>query len=166
MYLSGDGALDFMEAMEQYNMNFKHVGAEPGKAAMFKALVNIFMKGLQGVYLEFVLSAQKAGISLGLLEPLLVKPVLGLPREKDLGFWFIRGALLAGRKESEMKAALELMADLDVEPLILKATIERLSRVARLELNRYFDATLPVDEYQRIITKMYQIADEENIAIL
>jgi hypothetical protein len=65
-----------------------------------------------------------------------------------------------------MKAALELMADLDVEPLILKATIERLSRVARLELNRYFDATLPVDEYQRIITKMYQIADEENIAIL
>jgi len=165
MYLSGDGALDLMEAMDQFNMNFEYIGAEPGKAAMIKALVNIFMKGLQGVYLEFVLGAQKAGVSLDLLEPLLVKPVLDLPREKDLGFWFIRGALLAGRKESEMKAALELMTDLDVEPLILKATIERLSRVARLKLNQYFDATIPVDEYQRIITKMYQIGNDENIAI-
>lgn len=166
MYLSGDGALDFIEAMDQYNMNLEYIGAEPGKAAMIKALVNIFMKGLQGVYLEFVLSAQKAGISLDLLEPLLVKPVLGLPREKDLAFWFIRGALLASRKEKEMKAALELMGDLGVEPLILKATIERLSRVARLKLNRFFDATIPVDEYQKIITKMYQIGDEENIDIL
>jgi len=29
----------------------------------------------------------------------------------------------------------------------------------------YFDATIPVDEYQRIITKMYQIGNDENIAI-
>ncbi len=165
MYISGDGGLDFIQTMQQYDLNLEFISEEPGKAAMIKVLVNIFMKGLQGVYLEFVISAQKAGVSLDLLEPLLVKPVLNLPREKDMAFWIIRGALLASRKKNEMNEALEMMRELNVDPIILKATIERLSRVAQFNLNQYFDATLPVDEYLKIIDKMLQISEEENIIL-
>lgn len=165
MYVSGDGALDFIQKMKQFKMNLKFIGEEPGKAAMIKALVNIFMKGLQGVYLEFALCAQKAGVSLDLLEPLLITPVLNLPKEKDMAFWIIRGALLASRKTNEMKEVLEMVHDLNIDPIMLEATIERLSRVARFKLNRYFDATLPVEEYQSIISKIFQVGEDENIAI-
>ncbi len=165
MYVSGDGAKDFMRMLDQFNLNIKYISDQPGKAAMIKALVNVFMKGLQGVYLEFAVSALKAGIDLDLLEPLLITPVQNLPREKDMALWIIRGALLAERKTNEMKEVMEMMHDLDVNPIMLKATVERLNWVKQFKLNRYFDATLPVTKYQKIIEKIMQISEDENIAV-
>ena len=51
MYVSGDGALEFKRLLSPFNMNIQYLGEEAGKGALIKALVNIFMKGLQGVCL-------------------------------------------------------------------------------------------------------------------
>lgn len=157
MYASGRDAPEFKALLEPFGMNIRVVDGPVGQAATIKALANIFMKGLQGVCLEFAIGARRAGVSLKDMEPLLVKPVVDLPREKDAGFWIIRGSLLAERKKHEMNEALRMMQDLGVDPLMLTAAVERLNRVSGLRLNEFFDAAMPVSEYGGIIEKMFEI---------
>ncbi len=165
MYASGEGAPEFANLMIPYGMNIKVIPGEVGQSAAIKAIANIFMKGLQGVCLEFAISAKKAGISLDILEPLLVKPVLHLPREKDVALWIIRGALLAERKKEEMNEALKMLYDLGIDPIMLKAAVERLNRVSQFKLNNHFDAGMDCSDYEEIIDRMFEIGSENNINI-
>jgi 3-hydroxyisobutyrate dehydrogenase-like beta-hydroxyacid dehydrogenase len=166
MYASGDGAGEFYNAMTPFGMNIKILDGEVGQAAAIKAIANIFMKGLQGVCLEFAISAKKAGIRLEDLEPLLIKPVENIPREKDVALWIIRGALLAQRKKEEMREALTMLEEMDIDPVMLRSAVERLDRVSCFELEQYFDASMPYDEYEKIIDKMFEIGKQENISII
>jgi 3-hydroxyisobutyrate dehydrogenase-like beta-hydroxyacid dehydrogenase len=165
MYASGEGAEAFQEIFSPYGMNIRVIPGGVGKAALIKALANIYMKGLQGVCLEFAVSARKAGISLELLEPLLVKPVVNLAREKDVALWIIRGALLAERKKAEMAEALKMMRELKINPIMLRAAVKRLGWIAGFKLPEYFDAGLHVGEYEKIIDKLFAIGQEKKKAI-
>lgn len=165
MYVSGDSAEKFKQIMDRYHMSIRVISGEAGTAAGIKALVNIFQKGVQGLYLEFAVCAKKMGIDFNLLEPLLVKPVKNLPLEKDMAFWLIRGALLAKRKAGEMKDVLQMVEDLDVYPIMLEATIQRLAWAAEFELFKYFEADMDLDGYPEIIDKIFEISREKNIEI-
>lgn len=160
MYACGNAAEDFKTMLEPYGANITVIKGEIGQAAMMKALANIYMKCLQGVYLEFAISAKSAGIRLEDLEPLLTLPVRKIPREKDAGFWIIRGALLAERKKEEMKNTLSMFDEMQVDPVMLKAAIERLERVSVFRLGREFDAAMPCEDYETIIDRMFEIGKE------
>lgn len=166
MYVSGEGAGTFKEVLEPYGMQIVMVPGEAGKAATIKALANIYMKGLQGVCLEFAMSALKADVDLEILEPLLVNPLLSLPREKDVAFWIIRGALLAERKKAEMSEAVRMLEDLGIEPFMLEATVKRLSHAAQFGLNNHFDIDMDPIDYQKLIHKMISIGHEKGIDIV
>lgn len=165
MYVSGDSAEKFKQIMDRFHMNINVIPGEAGMAASIKALVNIFQKGVQSVYLEFAACTKKAGIDINLLEPLLVKPLINLPREKDMAFWLIRGALLAKRKAGEMKEVLKMVEDLGIYPIMLEATIQRLAWAAQFDLNKYFQADMELEKYPEIIEKIFEISRENNIEI-
>ncbi len=165
IYVSGNGASMFKEIMEPYGMRITLVPGEAGKAASIKALANIYMKGLQGVCLELAMSAVRADIDLEILEPLLVDPVLSLPREKDMGFWIIRGALLAERKKAEMAEAVKMLKGLGVEPLMLEAAVKRFDHISKFEAQKYFEADMKIDDYKEIIDKIISVGKEKGIEL-
>ncbi len=165
MYVSGDSAERFKKIMDCYNMNIQVIPGEAGVAASIKALVNIYQKGVQSVYLEFAACAHKAGIDIRLLEPLLVKPLVNLPREKDMAFWLIRGSLLAQRKAGEMKEVLKMVEELEIHPIMLEATIQRLAWVAGFELNKYFEADMELDRYTEILDKIFEISRDKEVEV-
>lgn len=165
MYASGKGASQFKELMTPYGMNIKYLGEIPGKAAKIKAIANIYMKGIQGICLEFALSAHKADIDLDLLQPLLIKPLENLERIDDVPFWIIRGSLLASRKKAEMQEAVKMLKEIDIEPVMLEAAIERLKRISEFKLNEHFEADILPQDYKKIIGKMMDLSIEKDIVV-
>ena len=165
MYVSGEGAADFQRYMEPFGMNIRLTPGEIGQAAKIKALVNIYMKCIQGVCLELAIGAGRAGVELADLEQLIVTPLKEIPREKDVGFWMTRGALLAERKGAEMQDVVNMFVELQVDPIMLTAAIERMQRVASFKLQEEFDAAIPYKAYERIIRRMFEIGEEKGMAV-
>ena len=165
MYVSGEAAEDFQALMKPFGMNIHPITGDVGQAATVKALANIYMKCLQGVCLELAISAVHAGVSMSDLECLIIDPLKDLPREKDVGFWMIRGALLAQRKREEMGEAMKMLSELQIDPIMLGAAVERLSRVASFDLHNEFDAAMPYEEYEKIIQRMFEIGEEKGIVV-
>ena len=165
MYVSGEAAEDFQTLMKPFGMNIRPIPGDVGQAATVKALVNIYMKCLQGVCLELAISAVNTGVSLSDLECLVIDPLKELPREKDVGFWMIRGALLAQRKRDEMCDAMKMLGELQIDPIMLGAAVERLNRVSSFGLHHEFDAAMPCEEYEKIIRRMFEIGKEKGIVV-
>lgn len=165
IYASGDAAAEFKSIMEPLGMNIRLMPGEAGQAAKIKALANIYMKSIQGVFLELAVSARRAGVSLSELESLIINPLEDLSREKDMGFWIIRGALLAERKEAEMRDATQMFLDMQVDPLMLTAAAERLKRVSGFNLGDEFDCSMPCCDYEKIVDRMFEIEKEKGCKI-
>lgn len=153
MYASGKGSEKLKRIMAPYGMNIKCLGKKTGKAALIKVLANVYMKGIQGVCLEFALSAYKAGIDMDHLQPLLIKPLESMERHYDVPFWITRGTLLASRKATEMKEAIKMLKELDINPVMLTAATDRLSKASKFELNNYFEPGVSPGNYKAIIKK-------------
>lgn len=165
MYVSGVAAETFHHQMESFGMNTTIVSGEVGQASMIKALVNIYMKCLQGVCLELAISARFAGIQMSDLERLITDPLAEIPREKDVGFWITRGSLLAERKKAEMQDAVDMFMEMHIDPVMLSATVERLNRVSEFKLQDEFDVSVSYADYEKIIQRMFEIATEKGIEV-
>lgn len=164
-YVSGDGAEEFRAVMSKYGMDIEVVAGEAGKATTIKTLVNIYYKGIQALYLELGMSAFKAGIDLDILEPLLVKPVETLPREREMAYWIVRGGIHAERKAAELQDILEAMKEWGVEPTMIEATINRLNIIAQYKLKDYFKAELSLEDYQAVFETIDKIDEERKIRL-
>jgi hypothetical protein len=91
--------------------------------------------------------------------------VRNIEKEKEAGFWLIRGALLAERKKEEMKSAFSLMEEMEIDPIMLKAAVERMERVSGFDLGKGFDASMPYQEYEQIVDYMFDVGKERGMEI-
>lgn len=165
MYVSGEAAEDFQALMKPFGMNIYPIPGDEGQASTVKTLVNIYMKCIQATCLELAISAVHAGVPLSGLGSLVIDPVKDLPREKDVGFWTMRGALLAERKKDEMYEAMKTLSELQIDPIMLGAAVERLSRVSSFGLHHEFDTAIPCEEYEKIVLRMFEIGKEKGIVV-
>jgi 3-hydroxyisobutyrate dehydrogenase-like beta-hydroxyacid dehydrogenase len=166
LYVSGDGAEEFKTIMSKYGMIIQLVPGEAGNATTLKTLANIYYKGIQAVYFELALSARKVGIDPDLVGPLLAQSVKGVPREKDMAHWLVRGAVHAERKAAEVKEIAKEMREWGIEPIMTEATMKRLAMIARYELKDYFKAESPsVEDYQAILDAIEKIGKERAIGV-
>ncbi len=161
--ISGSGAEAFKTVMSRFNMNLSIVPGPAGQATTIKTLVNIYYKGVQAVCLELALSARKAGIDLEVLAPLVVKPVADLPREKELPFWMIRGALHAARKTAELESIIETVKEWGLKPIMLEATRARLETISRYDLQQHFHGELAIDDYKVLLEAIDQVGREKGL---
>jgi 3-hydroxyisobutyrate dehydrogenase-like beta-hydroxyacid dehydrogenase len=167
LLVSGDGAELFNEIMGRFSAwDIQVISGEAGKATTIKTIAKIYYLGLQALSLELALSAQRAGIEINLLEPLLVSSTKSLPREKDLVFWLIRGGLQAERKSGEIHEIIEAMQEWGIEPVMMEAATKRFVLAAQFRLKEYFKGELlPLEEYQKMLKAMEEIAKKKNIAL-
>jgi 3-hydroxyisobutyrate dehydrogenase-like beta-hydroxyacid dehydrogenase len=165
MYVCGNGAEKFKNIMSKYGMNIEVIPGEAGKATAIKTLANIHYKGIQALSLELLLTAHKAGIDPKLLEPLLVKPVALLPREKEMAFWVVRAGIHASRKTAELQDILDTMREWGIEPIMMEAARRRFSLIAQYDLKDYFKAGLPVEDYYKMFEAIEKIGKEKGIEL-
>jgi 3-hydroxyisobutyrate dehydrogenase-like beta-hydroxyacid dehydrogenase len=154
MYVSGDGAEEFKSIMSPYGMNIELIPGGAGKATTIKTLANIYIKGIQALCLEVAISAQKTGIDPDILGPLLVRPVRTLPKEDEMAFWILRGGLSASRKVPELQGIVHTLKEWDVDPIMVEATLNRLTLAASFNLSDQLLSEMELDDYQAIIKAM------------
>lgn len=165
MYVSGDGAAQFKKTMSKYGLIIEVLEGEPHKATIIKTLANIYMKGVQAVCLEVALSAQKAGVNLELLGPLVTRPVKDLPKDRELAFWSIRGAQSAARKTAELKDIVRAMREWGIDPVMMEATIKRLNLITEYKLKDYLRNDVLLDDYKAIIEAIDKTVKERGVAL-
>ncbi len=166
MCVSGDGAEEFKGVMSEYGMVMDLLRAEAGKATTIKTLAKIYYLGAQALYLELAVSARKAGCDIETLAPLLANPTLGIPRKDEMAFWAVRGGIHATRKTAELRDYVPAIQEWGVEPIMMKAALERLELTARYQLHEHFKGELPpLSELEMMIATMEKIGDEKKIGL-
>ena len=166
MCVSGDGAEEFQGVMSGYGMVMDLLPGGAGKATTIKTLAKIYYLGAQALYLELAVSARKAGCDIETLAPLLANPTAGIPRKDELAFWAVRGGIHAKRKAAELVDYVPAIREWGVEPVMMKAALERLELTARYQLHERFKGELlPLSELEMMIETMEKIGNEKNIGL-
>ena len=124
---SGNGADRFVEIFSKLGMPVSKVSDVAGDAATRKLLRSIMMKGLAGTIIEAMRGAEKAGCSDWLWDNLADEITRADAR---LLSRLVRGTEIhALRRLHEMEASATLLADLGIEPIMTRATVENLRRM-------------------------------------
>ena len=125
--VSGTGADRFVAQFSPLGTPVESLGGEAGDAATRKLLRSVFMKGLTAVTIEAMSAADKAGLSNWLWEN--ISKEIAQADETLLHRLVTGTGLHARRRLSEMEASAELLAELNVEPLMTRSTVENLKNV-------------------------------------
>jgi 3-hydroxyisobutyrate dehydrogenase-like beta-hydroxyacid dehydrogenase len=124
---SGPAADEFVAAMRPLGMPVDAVGDEPGRAAACKLLRSVLMKGLAAALIEALRAAEAAGLGDETWDNLVAQlTAIDEPMVRRL----VTGtATHAHRRLHEMQAAVELLTELAVDPVVTRATVSHLRRL-------------------------------------
>ena len=124
---SGSGASRFVSLLAPFGMTVTDDGPEAGRAAARKLLRSVVMKGFASLLIESIEAAHAAGLADETWQNLV-----GQFTEADEG---LMRRLVDGtgphalRRLHEMEATAELLAELGVDPVMTRATVETLRRI-------------------------------------
>ncbi len=126
---AGDGALHLKELMTGFGMPAEVVSDHAGDAAQRKLLRSVVVKGLAALLIESLEGAENAGCEQWLWKNLVDE--FTAMDEKMLQR-LVRGTgIHAQRRFHEMQASVEQLAELGLESLMTRSTVESLANVIR-----------------------------------
>ncbi|MFP4513860.1 MAG: DUF1932 domain-containing protein [Acidimicrobiales bacterium] len=124
---SGPGAARFVETMAPYGMSVTYDSEDAGRAAARKLLRSVVMKGFAALIIESMAAARAAGLADETWENLVHQFT---EADEDLMRRMVEGtAPHAPRRLHEMEATAELLAELGVDPVMTRGTVESLRRI-------------------------------------
>lgn len=129
IFLAGDGAKRFYEAMTPYGMKLTVLDAEAGGASAIKMLKSVIMKGLPQLMLESFEAAEKYGV-LETLVASLDETLCGKSVEKLADTFFARTMINAARRGDEMRDVRATLNRLCVDSTMTEAAIRKLDALA------------------------------------
>ena len=124
---SGPAAGSFVATMRPLGMPVEAVGDEPGRAAAAKLLRSVLMKGLAAVLIESLRAAEAAGLAGETWENLVAQ--LGAIDEPMVRRLVAGTGVHARRRLHEMEAAVELLTEVGVDPVMTRSTVAHLRRL-------------------------------------
>jgi 3-hydroxyisobutyrate dehydrogenase-like beta-hydroxyacid dehydrogenase len=128
MFLTGNGAQAFCEAMTPYGMRLTVLDAPAGGASAIKMLKSVIMKGLPQLMFESFEAAEKYGV-LDTLMDSLNSSLYGKSVEKLADTFIARTMLHAARRKVEMQDVLQMLIDLNVDSSMTRAVVDKLDRL-------------------------------------
>jgi 3-hydroxyisobutyrate dehydrogenase-like beta-hydroxyacid dehydrogenase len=124
---SGPAADEFVATMRPLGMPVDAVGSEPGRAAACKLLRSVLMKGLAAALIEAMRAAEAAGLGDETWDNLVAQlTAIDEPMVRRL---VVGTGAHAERRLHEMQAAVELLTESGVDPLVTRATVTHLRRL-------------------------------------
>lgn len=142
MICSGKGAREFMDAMAPYHMDMEFMRGPAGMASRLKLVRSSYTKGTEALATETMLLAHKLGLEKELLDSL--NATSGKPSFAEAMQRQVRSSLIhADRRAHEVEDCVSLMEECGIEPLMSRATIERMKRTAELDQKRELKGVTP-----------------------
>ncbi len=149
LYSSGSGAERFRELAAPYGFNVDVAGPQAGTSALVKMLRSVVTKGIEGLIVEAMTTAEYAGITEeafhGICDPM-----------DETKFSYFAEMVLktnvphAGRRAVEMEAIVGSLQRMGIEPTMTRATTQRLKDSTALGLRERFGDTPPAD-YREVL---------------
>ncbi len=141
MLASGPAAEAVRDALVPWGMRIDAVGPDVGTASGIKILRSVVMKGFEALLVECLLGARRYGVEKAILASLEASFRRPFPDMVDA--LLTTGVLHAERRSEEAAMAAEALAEAGIEPVMARATAERLRWVADLGLKEHFGGEPP-----------------------
>ena len=140
--VSGPGARRFAELMTPWGMRIAVAGDEVGRAAAIKGLRHILMKGQIALLLECAVAARCAGIDREVLTS-VAEWYDALPFMQNATRLVRTTTVHARRRADEAAMACDMLLEMGIEPVMTRATVATLEKVAALGLRERTGGVLP-----------------------
>jgi 3-hydroxyisobutyrate dehydrogenase-like beta-hydroxyacid dehydrogenase len=154
IYASGSYAGEIAQTLNEWGMNVQVVGKEPGQASAIKLILSIATKGFEALLVEMLLGARHYHVEEQVLFALNQFFIKGL--DSVVNRLVGSDAVHAGRRVEEMKSSVKLLEALGVDPIMGKATLQRLQWSASLGLSKHFKGISP-EGYKEVIQAWEEI---------
>ncbi|WP_041695148.1 prephenate dehydrogenase/arogenate dehydrogenase family protein [Alicyclobacillus acidocaldarius] len=131
LVVDGDGAHRFQETFAPYGCQIEVLDGEVGGAALLKMCRSAVLKGLEALFLEALLAAEKMGLADRVLDSLDASfPDHHL---RDLALYLVgRNLEHAERRAHELGEVVETLRSISVKPLVAEGGYRRLTRAAEV----------------------------------
>ena len=141
IYVAGPHAQEAAQILNQRGMNLQTVGKEPGQASAIKLILSISTKGLEALLVEMILAAHHYEVE----EPVLsaLNQFFAMGFEALINRFVGSDPVHSGRRVKEMESSVKLLQNLGIDPIMTKATVQRLQWSASLGLSEYFKGVSP-----------------------
>ncbi len=163
MLSSGPAGRRVADLLVPFGMNITPVGDKLGTASGIKILRSVLMKGLEAVTDEMLLAARHYGLDEAVLAS--ASRTLTRPFMDTVNSLVPSGVIHAKRRAEEAEMAAEAVADAGIEPIMTRATAERLRWKEALGLKAHFNGVVPAG-YREAVAAMAEkmIARREDAA--
>jgi 3-hydroxyisobutyrate dehydrogenase-like beta-hydroxyacid dehydrogenase len=146
---SGNGTDLFIRLLAPYGMEIEKVSDVAGDATAIKFVRSIFSKGFPALMAEVLEAA-----SVMKVEHLVLKSLSATmdaqPFEQVAKYHLTGSSIFAERHLHEMNSVVEMLESMQVNPVMTRATCERLKWLASMDLKRQFGDT-PPEDWQEIV---------------
>jgi 3-hydroxyisobutyrate dehydrogenase-like beta-hydroxyacid dehydrogenase len=152
MLACGKEAQEFGEFLNSLGFSVKVLSEKIGTASYMKMLRSIFAKGVESLLFEMLVAAEKCD----LLEPVMDAIVSHMDNSSFLNIaetWIITNVIHAQRRADEMDHVIQTLKHLNIQPIMSRATQERLMKCAAMNLKEQFKKEKPL-AYQNVIKSM------------
>ncbi len=139
---SGPASQTFVELLTPWGLRIEHVPGELGAASGIKIMRSVIAKGLEALLIECALGARRYGIDEAVLAS-FGKFADSRPFVDFANFLMVTDVIHADRRGHEARMSAEALEDAGVEPIMTRATAERLEWVAALGAKEHFGGEVP-----------------------
>ncbi len=158
MLLAGEAAGDLIAAMQPLGMVMEDFGPELGRAAAMKMFRSIMVKGMEALFQECVLGAERYGVSKRVLDS-VGDGFPGLDWDKLAHYLIGRTAIHGERRAHEMEEAAETLKSLGIEPMMAAAAAKRIKWAADKGLAEKFKGKAPAS-YLEVVAAIRESEEE------
>ena len=159
MLLAGEAAPDLIAIMAPLGMVMEDFGPELGRAAAAKMFRSVVVKGMEALFQECVLGAERYGVSDKVLDS-IGDGYPGIDWKALASHLIGRTALHGERRSHEMEEVAETLKSLGIEPLMSAAAAKRIARAAGFGLKETFKGAAP-KSYLDVVAAIRE-AEEKN----
>lgn len=141
---SGPAAPAFEAALNPWGMRMEVVSPTLGAGSGIKIVRSVVMKGMEALFHECAVGSARYGIQdevfASICEFMDQRPFM-----ETVKFLLRTGVIHAGRRAEEAGMSAEALEEVGVEPIMTRATVQRLQGVADMGLKEHFKGVVPDD---------------------
>lgn len=149
MLLAGEAASGLIALMAPLGMVMEDFGPQLGRAAAAKMFRSVMVKGLEALFQECLLGAERYGVAEKVLDS-IGDGYPGLDWNELANHLIGRTALHGERRTHEMEEVAETLKSMGIEPLMSEAAAKRIAWAAGFGLKEKFSGRAP-ESYREVL---------------
>jgi 3-hydroxyisobutyrate dehydrogenase-like beta-hydroxyacid dehydrogenase len=158
---SGPAAQCFHELMSPWGLKIERVDGDLGAASGIKIMRSVIAKGLEALLVECMLGASRYGIDDVVLRS-FGKFMNSRSFEEMANFLLVTDVIHAERRAHEARMSADALEEIGVDPVMTRATAERLQWVCELGAKEHFGGVVP-KHYSEAIAALETLLRSGNV---